>query len=76
MKKIVKTWWLKTRDNIDVCGDGKGRYSLEHLPDCAPVEFREGEHPDADMEILGEEISKLLGLQCHWVRGQDIYRMT
>jgi hypothetical protein len=23
MKSPIKTWWLKTRDNIDVCGDGK-----------------------------------------------------
>jgi hypothetical protein len=25
------------------------------------------------MEILGEEIGKLLGVRCHWVRGQNIY---
>ena len=73
MRKTVKTWWLKTRDNIDVCGDGKGRYSLEHLPDYAAVEFRDGERQDDDMEILGEEIGKLLGVESHWVRGQDIY---
>jgi hypothetical protein len=73
MRKIVKTWWLKTRDNIDVCGDGNGNYSLEHLPDFAAVEFRDGELQDDDMEVLGEEISKLLGVECHWVRGQDIY---
>jgi hypothetical protein len=73
MKNPIKTWWLKTHDNIDVCGDGKGRYTLEHLPDCAAVEFREGERTDGEMETLGEEISKLLGVECHWVRGQDIY---
>ena len=73
MKNPIKTWWLKTHANIDVCGDGKGRYSLEYLPDYAAVEFREGEHPDGEMEILGEEISKLLGVRCHWVRGRDIY---
>ena len=32
MKKLVKTWWLKTHDNIDVYTDGKGNYSLEVLP--------------------------------------------
>ena len=32
MRKTVKTWWLKTRDNIDVCGDGKGHYSLIICP--------------------------------------------
>jgi len=58
---------------IDVCSDGKGHYSPEYLPDCAGVEFREGEHPDGEMEILGEEISKLLGVKCHSVRGLDIY---
>jgi hypothetical protein len=73
MKNPIKTWWLKTHENIDVCGDGKGRYSLEYLPDYALVEFREGEHQDADMETLVKEISKLLGVECHWVRGQDIY---
>jgi len=73
MKNPIKTWWLKTHDNIDVCCDGKGRYSIEYLPDCEPVEFRDGELPNDDMEILGEEISELLGVKCHWVRGQDIY---
>jgi hypothetical protein len=73
IKKPVKTWWLKTHDNIDVCGNGKGRYSLEQLPGSSAVEFREGQQPIDEMEILGREISKLLGLECHWVRGQDIY---
>ena len=73
MKNPIKTWWLKTHDNIDVCGNGKGRYSLEYLPDSAAVEFREVEHAEDDMEILGEEISNLLGVKCHWVRGQNIY---
>jgi hypothetical protein len=73
MKKVVKTWWLKTHDNIDVCGDAKGHYSLEHLPGCAVVELREGVHTDDDMEIFGAEISELLGVECHWVRGLDIY---
>ena len=72
-KNPIKTWWLKTHDNIDVCGNGKGRYSLEYLPDSAAVEFREVEHAEDDMEILGEEISNLLGVKCHWVRGQNIY---
>ena len=72
-KNPIKTWWLKTHDNIDVCGNGKGRYSLEYLPDSAAVEFREVEHAEDDMEILGEEISNLLGVKCHWVRGQDVY---
>jgi hypothetical protein len=72
-KNPIKTWWLKTHDNIDVCGNGKGRYSLEYLPDSAAVEFREVEHADDAMEILGEEISNLLGVRCHWVRGQNIY---
>jgi len=76
MKKTIKTWWLETHDNIDVCGDGKCHYTVEHLPDYAAVEYREGEHPDHDMETLGEEISKLLGIKCHWVRGQDIYRWS
>jgi hypothetical protein len=76
MKKTVKTWWLKTHDNIDVCGDGNGHYSLEYLRDCEAVEFREGEHAHDDMETLGAEISKLLGVECHWVRGRDTYRMT
>jgi hypothetical protein len=44
-----------------------------YLPDCEPVEFREGEQADGDKAILGEKISKLLGVKCHWVRGQDIY---
>jgi hypothetical protein len=73
MKNPIKTWRLKTHDNIDVFGDGKGRYTLEYLPDCAAVEFREDEQADDDMEILGEEIGKLLGVRCHWVRGQNIY---
>ena len=73
MKKVVKTWWLKTHDNVDVCADAKGHYSLEHLPGCAVVEFREGEHTDDDIEILGAEISEFLGVECHWVRGLDIY---
>jgi hypothetical protein len=72
-KNPIKTWWLKTHDNTDVCGNGKGRYSLEYLPDSAAVEFREVEHAEDDMEILGEEISNLLGVKCHWVRGQNIY---
>jgi hypothetical protein len=73
MKNPIKTWWLKTHDNIDVCSDGKGRYSLEYRPDYVAVEFREGEQADDNMEILREEISRLLGVRCHWVRGQDIY---
>jgi hypothetical protein len=72
-KNLIKTWWLKTHDNIDVCGNGKGRYTLEYLPDSTAVEFREVEPAEDDMEILGEEISNLLGVRCHWVRGQNIY---
>ena len=53
VKNPIKTWWLKTHGNIDVCGDGKGRYSLEYLPDYAAVEFREGL-----IRIFSSEIDK------------------
>jgi len=67
MEKVVTIWWLKTHDNIDVYGDGKGHYDLEALPSFSAVEYVEGERPENDMDTLREEISNLLGVDCHWV---------
>jgi hypothetical protein len=75
MKNPIKTWRLKTHDNIVVSGDGKGRYTLEYLPDCAAVKFREGEQADDDMEILGEEIGKLFRCQVSLGPGSEYLRM-
>jgi hypothetical protein len=73
MKEPIRTWRLKTFDNIDVCGDGRGNYSLEALANYAGVKLTEGERPEDDMEALREEISDILGVECHWVRGPDLY---
>lgn len=73
MKEPIRTWRLKTYDNIDVYGDGEGRYSLEALANFAGVKFMEGEHPQDHLETLGEEIGNILGVECHWVRGPDLF---
>jgi hypothetical protein len=73
MKGPIRTWRLKTYDNIDVYGDGKGNYSLKVLPNYAGVKFTEGERPEDIMDTWREEIGKLLNVECHWVRGPDIY---
>lgn len=73
MGKIIRTWWLKTLENIDVYTDGKNQYGLEGLPNYSLVQFREGERPWNSMESWQKEISHLLGVECHWVRGRDIY---
>jgi hypothetical protein len=74
MKEPIRTWRLKTRDNIDVYGDGRGNYSLDALANFAGAKFTEGERSEDDMEALGEKISDILGVECHWVRGPDLYK--
>jgi hypothetical protein len=36
-----------------------------------PIEFIDGQHHLEDKELLSQEVSNLLGVDCVWVRGPD-----
>ena len=68
--KILRTWFLRTKDGRDVFQDLLGNATFENGPNTR-FEFIEGQHPREDKEALASEVSDLLGIECVWVRGPD-----
>jgi hypothetical protein len=68
--KILRTWFLRTKDGREVLRDLRGHATLEDGSNIR-YEFIEGQHPWEDKEALASEVGDLLGIECVWVRGPD-----
>jgi hypothetical protein len=71
MKRLVKTWWLRTENLEQVYTDKDGNYTLDATKAKLAAEFREGEHPDDDKDIWAQTASDLLNVKCHCVSGPN-----